>query len=152
MRQEGRSKRIAIFLMIPSLECVWKFWLITMIKENEKLEVRLNVELNRSTDLRGEVYEALDEINSVLDLYETFQKTPKLLSFKEYVCNSGEQEKFGYVGKTNHNINDPLTDAKVNVDCFPSRSNDPENSFAAILIASHVIDQSEVCKISSKRA
>ena len=123
-----------------------------MIKENEKLEVKLNVEVNKSTDLRSEIYESLDEINSVLDLYESFKKTPKLLSFEEYICNTGEHEKFGYIRKTNHGVNDPLTDANINIHCFPTRSSDPENSFSATLIPSYVMDQSEVCKISSTHA
>lgn len=59
---------------------------------NEDLETRLNNELNRLADARSMIYDTMDEINTLIDSYNSFQelssKQPNS-SFKDFADEEG---------------------------------------------------------------
>ena len=93
-----------------------------MQQENEKLEVKLNEEINRTADLRSDMYDALDAIESLTNSYSNYKKTFRMKSFKEYVADLGEEENFDQssfdVDSAATVVAAALKSACPNVDCF----------------------------------
>ena len=124
-----------------------------MLKENDQLEVKLNSEINRTADLRGTVYDALDEIESITTSYNDYKKTFKVKSFKEYLLDSGEDQKIemaamqlvspGLISKPDAGL-----DRAPVADCFPVKKigNQQENP---VYISSATLSHSQLLRLYS---
>lgn len=59
---------------------------------NENLETRLNNELNRLADTRSEIYDTMEEINTLISSYNAFKEISSSqpnASFKDYADDEG---------------------------------------------------------------